>query len=126
MQVFQECTLKDDAGKSYELSLIGYKCIETYVKNKKNQNEVRLCHHHYTSISYYSHDDKINVFLLLATCRFAGYGRRFIPRMTGDSSISWTLFSTSLMVYWDMNVCSGQALSAQEELVCLLDYHFMQ
>ncbi|WMV35240.1 hypothetical protein MTR67_028625 [Solanum verrucosum] len=39
-KVFQECNLKDDAGKSYELSLIGYKCIETYVRNKKNQNEI--------------------------------------------------------------------------------------
>ncbi|KAF3650361.1 Phosphoethanolamine N-methyltransferase [Capsicum annuum] len=35
-KVFQEC----NAGKSYELSLVGYKCMETYVRNKRNQNEI--------------------------------------------------------------------------------------
>ncbi|CAN4100295.1 unnamed protein product [Withania somnifera] len=40
MKVFQECNLREDSGKSYELSLMGYKCIETYVKIKRNQNEI--------------------------------------------------------------------------------------
>ena len=42
MQVFQECVTRDAAGNSFELSMIGQKCIGAYVKNKKNQNQVKL------------------------------------------------------------------------------------
>ncbi|KAH0855165.1 hypothetical protein HID58_020434 [Brassica napus] len=40
MQVFQECVTRDAAGNSFELSMIGQKCIGAYVKNKKNQNQI--------------------------------------------------------------------------------------
>lgn len=39
MQVFQECQTRDAAGNSFELSMIGCKCIGAYVKSKKNQNQ---------------------------------------------------------------------------------------
>ncbi|GAA0185907.1 methyltransferase [Lithospermum erythrorhizon] len=39
-KIFKECFWQDDYGKSYELSLIGCKCIGAYVKNKKNQNQI--------------------------------------------------------------------------------------
>lgn len=40
LQVFKECHLLDNSGNSFELALIGCKCIGAYVKNKKNQNQV--------------------------------------------------------------------------------------
>jgi phosphoethanolamine N-methyltransferase len=40
MKVFQECQTRDAAGNSFELSMIGCKCIGAYVKNKKNQNQI--------------------------------------------------------------------------------------
>ncbi|CAL9146762.1 phosphoethanolamine N-methyltransferase [Musa acuminata AAA Group] len=39
-KVFKECHTYDDQGNSFELSLITYKCIAAYVKNKKNQNQI--------------------------------------------------------------------------------------
>ncbi|KAK6921298.1 hypothetical protein RJ641_014976, partial [Dillenia turbinata] len=39
-KVFKECLAQDSNGNSYELSLIGCKCIGAYVKNKKNQNQI--------------------------------------------------------------------------------------
>jgi phosphoethanolamine N-methyltransferase len=39
-KVFQECQTRDAAGNSFELSMIGCKCIGAYVKNKKNQNQI--------------------------------------------------------------------------------------
>ncbi|CAK7349592.1 unnamed protein product [Dovyalis caffra] len=39
-KVFKECHAHDGSGNSFELSLIGYKCISAYVKNKKNQNQI--------------------------------------------------------------------------------------
>jgi len=39
LQVFKECHTFDGSGNSFELSLIGCKCISAYVKNKKNQNQ---------------------------------------------------------------------------------------
>ncbi|CAA7057322.1 unnamed protein product [Microthlaspi erraticum] len=36
-KVFQECQTRDAAGNSFELSMIGCKCIGAYVKSKKNQ-----------------------------------------------------------------------------------------
>ncbi|KFK39125.1 hypothetical protein AALP_AA3G204100 [Arabis alpina] len=39
-KVFQECQTRDSAGNSFELSMIGCKCIGAYVKNKKNQNQI--------------------------------------------------------------------------------------
>ncbi|XVF12206.1 hypothetical protein REPUB_Repub08aG0094700 [Reevesia pubescens] len=39
-KVFKECHATDDSGNSFELSLVGYKCIGAYVKNKKNQNQI--------------------------------------------------------------------------------------
>jgi len=32
--------MTDNTGNSFELSLIGCKCIGAYVRNKKNQNQV--------------------------------------------------------------------------------------
>jgi phosphoethanolamine N-methyltransferase len=40
LQVFKECHLSDGSGNSFELSLVGCKCIGAYVRNKKNQNQV--------------------------------------------------------------------------------------
>ena len=40
MQVFKECQATDDSGNSFELSLVGCKCIGAYVRNKKNQNQI--------------------------------------------------------------------------------------
>ncbi|XVF53789.1 hypothetical protein PTKIN_Ptkin05aG0127100 [Pterospermum kingtungense] len=39
-KIFKECQATDDSGNSYELALVGYKCIGAYVKNKKNQNQI--------------------------------------------------------------------------------------
>uniref|UniRef100_A0A1J3JVT4 phosphoethanolamine N-methyltransferase n=1 Tax=Noccaea caerulescens TaxID=107243 RepID=A0A1J3JVT4_NOCCA len=39
-KVFQECQTRDAAGNSFELSMIGCKCIGAYVKSKKNQNQI--------------------------------------------------------------------------------------
>ncbi|WVZ15798.1 hypothetical protein V8G54_013364 [Vigna mungo] len=39
-KVFKECHKIDDRGNSFELSLIGCKCIGAYVRNKKNQNQI--------------------------------------------------------------------------------------
>lgn len=39
-KVFKECDSSDTSGNSFELSLIGCKCIGAYVKNKKNQNQI--------------------------------------------------------------------------------------
>ncbi|XP_010263678.1 PREDICTED: phosphoethanolamine N-methyltransferase-like [Nelumbo nucifera] len=39
-KVFKELHLDDRSGNSFELSLIGCKCIGAYVRNKKNQNQI--------------------------------------------------------------------------------------
>ncbi|GAV74409.1 Methyltransf_11 domain-containing protein/Methyltransf_23 domain-containing protein [Cephalotus follicularis] len=39
-KVFKECHTLDDSGNSFELSLVGCKCIGAYVRNKKNQNQI--------------------------------------------------------------------------------------
>ncbi|XP_004512745.1 phosphoethanolamine N-methyltransferase-like isoform X2 [Cicer arietinum] len=39
-KVFKECHMSDDNGNSFELSLVGCKCIGAYVRNKKNQNQI--------------------------------------------------------------------------------------
>ncbi|CAL9218135.1 unnamed protein product [Arabidopsis halleri] len=39
-KVFKECQTRDASGNSYELSMVGCKCIGAYVKNKKNQNQI--------------------------------------------------------------------------------------
>ncbi|XWS48249.1 hypothetical protein CRYUN_Cryun13aG0058200 [Craigia yunnanensis] len=39
-KVFKECHATDDSGNSFELSLVGCKCIGAYVRNKKNQNQI--------------------------------------------------------------------------------------
>ncbi|XP_028787004.1 phosphomethylethanolamine N-methyltransferase [Neltuma alba] len=39
-KVFKECHMNDDSGSSFELSLVGCKCIGAYVRNKKNQNQI--------------------------------------------------------------------------------------
>ncbi|XVE63972.1 hypothetical protein DITRI_Ditri07aG0063700 [Diplodiscus trichospermus] len=39
-KIFKECNASDDSGNSFELSLVGYKCIGAYVRNKKNQNQI--------------------------------------------------------------------------------------
>uniref|UniRef100_A0A7C8Z6X3 phosphoethanolamine N-methyltransferase n=1 Tax=Opuntia streptacantha TaxID=393608 RepID=A0A7C8Z6X3_OPUST len=39
-KVFKECHMQDGSGNSYELCLVGCKCIGAYVRNKKNQNQI--------------------------------------------------------------------------------------
>ncbi|XP_010533969.1 PREDICTED: phosphomethylethanolamine N-methyltransferase [Tarenaya hassleriana] len=39
-KIFKECQTRDGAGNSFELSLVGCKCIGAYVRNKKNQNQI--------------------------------------------------------------------------------------
>ncbi|KAJ7970272.1 Phosphoethanolamine N-methyltransferase [Quillaja saponaria] len=39
-KVFKECHASDGSGNSFELSLVGCKCIGAYVRNKKNQNQI--------------------------------------------------------------------------------------
>ncbi|XP_040375994.1 phosphoethanolamine N-methyltransferase 1-like [Oryza brachyantha] len=39
-KVFKECQALDQAGNSFELSLLTCKCVGAYVKNKKNQNQI--------------------------------------------------------------------------------------
>lgn len=38
-KAFKECHLSDDLGNSFELTLITFKCVGAYVRNKKNQNQ---------------------------------------------------------------------------------------
>ncbi|KAL9273948.1 Phosphoethanolamine N-methyltransferase-like protein [Drosera capensis] len=42
-KVFKECQIDDGSGQSFELSLVGCKCIGAYVRNKKNQNQASIC-----------------------------------------------------------------------------------
>ncbi|KAK3032115.1 hypothetical protein RJ639_037419 [Escallonia herrerae] len=39
-KVFKDCHLRDGSGNTFELSLVGCKCIGAYVRNKKNQNQI--------------------------------------------------------------------------------------
>ncbi|XP_019709528.1 phosphoethanolamine N-methyltransferase isoform X2 [Elaeis guineensis] len=39
-KVFKECHTFNGVGNSFELSLITFKCIRAYVRNKKNQNQI--------------------------------------------------------------------------------------
>ncbi|EYU33965.1 hypothetical protein ABFS83_09G056000 [Erythranthe nasuta] len=39
-KVFKECHSHENSGNSFELALMGCKCIGAYVKNKKNQNQI--------------------------------------------------------------------------------------
>ncbi|XP_044467061.1 phosphoethanolamine N-methyltransferase 1-like [Mangifera indica] len=39
-KVFKECHIADGSGNSFELTLVGCKCIGAYVRNKKNQNQI--------------------------------------------------------------------------------------
>lgn len=39
-KVFKESHFNDGSGKSFELALVGCKCIGAYVRNKKNQNQI--------------------------------------------------------------------------------------
>lgn len=39
-KIFKECQILDGSGNSFELSLVGCKCIGAYVRNKKNQNQI--------------------------------------------------------------------------------------
>lgn len=39
-KVFKECHISNASGNSYELSLLGSKCIGAYVRSKKNQNQI--------------------------------------------------------------------------------------
>ncbi|XP_027341970.1 phosphoethanolamine N-methyltransferase-like isoform X2 [Abrus precatorius] len=39
-KVFKESNMSDDTANSFELSLVGCKCIGAYVRNKKNQNQI--------------------------------------------------------------------------------------
>ncbi|KAF4385261.1 hypothetical protein G4B88_026544 [Cannabis sativa] len=39
-KIFKECQTTDGSGNSFELSLVGCKCIGAYVRNKKNQNQI--------------------------------------------------------------------------------------
>lgn len=39
-KVFKECHMSDASSNSFELSLVGSKCIGAYVRNKKNQNQI--------------------------------------------------------------------------------------
>ncbi|RWR94985.1 phosphoethanolamine N-methyltransferase 1-like protein [Cinnamomum micranthum f. kanehirae] len=38
-KAFKDCHMHDGFGNSFELSLISFKCITAYVRNKKNQNQ---------------------------------------------------------------------------------------
>lgn len=42
LQVFEQTQIEDDAGNFYEFELVGCKCVGTYVRNKRNQNQVSL------------------------------------------------------------------------------------
>ncbi|KAK3022925.1 hypothetical protein RJ639_047147 [Escallonia herrerae] len=39
-KVFKDCHMLDGSGNTFELSLVGCKCIGAYVRNKKNQNQI--------------------------------------------------------------------------------------
>ncbi|KAG6625392.1 hypothetical protein CIPAW_16G093100 [Carya illinoinensis] len=39
-KLFKECHMLDGSGNSFELALVGCKCIGAYVRNKKNQNQI--------------------------------------------------------------------------------------
>lgn len=52
VQVFKECQTRDASGNSYELSMVGCKCIGAYVKNKKvNFVSFKDCYFPYHLIS---------------------------------------------------------------------------
>lgn len=40
-QVFEQTHVEEADGSFYKFELVGFKCVGTYVRNKKNQNQVR-------------------------------------------------------------------------------------
>lgn len=40
LQVFEQTHVEEADGSSYEFELVGCKCVGTYVRNKRNQNQV--------------------------------------------------------------------------------------
>lgn len=40
-QVFEQTHAEEADGSFYKFELVGFKCVGTYVRNKKNQNQVR-------------------------------------------------------------------------------------
>lgn len=101
MQVFKESHTYDDQGNSFELSLITYKCISAYVKNKKNQNQVVF----YLLFSFFIILFRSQLFLMCCyrTCRSAGYGRKLSRMMTEISNVSQTMFNTRAMEFYAMS-----------------------
>lgn len=39
-QVFEQTHVEEADGSFYKFELVGFKCVGTYVRNKKNQNQV--------------------------------------------------------------------------------------
>jgi len=72
-KVFKECHTFDQDGNSFELSLVTYKCIGAYVKNKK----IKI--------------------------RYAGCGKRSSLQKIGDFKDFWTMCSTKLVEYCAMS-----------------------
>ena len=123
--MFKECHTCDESGNSYGLSLVSCKCIGAYVRNKKNQNQVYLekfpghfaWHMGFEYQSIYMCVCVCVCVKLHNWCRFAGYGKKFVHRRTEGFRSSWTMFSTSVLASYVMNVCLDQVMSAPEGLV---------
>lgn len=84
-QVFNECSTRHGSGNSFELSLVGYKCISAYVRNKKNQNQVlKLKTLNIIGLL----DQSIRGLTMFLFCRSAGHGKRSVHRVIEGSSSS--------------------------------------
>ena len=83
MQVFKECHMNDESGNSFELSLVGCKCIGAYVRNKKNQNQVIGL---FSAKLQNSLQNYYTYFTLSPSRRFAGFGKKLSHKMIGGSS----------------------------------------
>ncbi|KAK4410816.1 Phosphoethanolamine N-methyltransferase [Sesamum angolense] len=81
-KVFKECHLYDNSGNSFELALIGCKCIGAYVKNKKNQNQtilIRIAPNIEISLIEEINENTNDILfsiILFVLVRFAGFGKK--------------------------------------------------
>jgi len=99
-KVFKECHAFDQDGNSFELSLVTYKCIGAYVKNKKNQNQVLICPCTFTRVY---HGQVRSVMDVTLCFRYAGCGKKSSLRKIGDFKNFWTMCSTKLVEYCAMS-----------------------